>query len=133
MIAYNAAMIALKPYMRTERTLFEQAGGFIADAHTGVVGTDGSIHMIPLDILTYPVNLKKMWSMIENPVGIVFREAMDDWCLLIPENDTHKSWRILPVPKLTRAHDMHAARALAEKAIQCDFDIDDAVVREIGG
>ena len=76
---YEIVLNGLKPHFRTQRTLLEQSGGAILSATTAIVAYDSSLNLIPLDILSYPVNLKKMWYETKCPVAIVFREWMDDW------------------------------------------------------
>lgn len=130
--AYKTALQALRTFMRKEREengVFE-AGGTVMDATTMCVRSDGTYDAIPLDILSDPVNLKEMWCATTHSVAILFREWIYDWVVLIPNDDTLRIWSLVKMPG--RDHDMHRARALAERAIQCDFKISDARVYEIG-
>lgn len=126
--AYELALRALTPHLRSSRTPFEQAGGFIAEATTAIANANGSIDMIiPLDILCDPVNLKEMWNSSSFPVAILFRECMDDWYGLFPASIDFTTWYIVSMPG--RDHDMYRARALAERAIRADFDCPNGTVK----
>lgn len=124
--AYDLALKALRPHLRTRRTLFEEAGGFIADATTAIANADGTLEIIPLDILTYPVNLKKMWTNASFPIAILFREVMDDWYGLFPNDITLSSWALVRMPGCD--HDDRRAQHLAERAIRLDFNNPEATV-----
>jgi len=103
-------------------------GIVIMDAVTMVVGQDGNITEIPLDILSSSVNLQRMWSKTKDPIAIVFRECLDDWYAVIPCDATLQKWELRKIPG--KGHDLHRARALAERAIQSDFSLSDALVFE---
>ncbi len=125
---YEIVLTALKPHFRNQRTLFEQSGGAILSATTAVVAYDSSLNLIPLDILSYPVNLKKMWEETNNPVAIIFREWMDDWIGAFPRDNKLIDWDIICMPG--RDHDLYRAKQLFEKAIQCDFGLDKVNIYE---
>jgi hypothetical protein len=114
--AYDFALRAL----RSSRTDFEEAGGSLSDPTTAIANADGTLNMIPLDILSDPVNLKKMWSSASFPMAILFRELMDDWYALFPADIMHSSWNLMAMPGSD--HDMRRAQALAERAIRSDFN-----------
>lgn len=129
--AYTTALQALRTFMRKEREengVYE-AGGTVMAATTMCVRSDGTYDVIPLDILSYPVNLKDMWCATTNSVAILFREWIYDWVVLIPRDDTLRAWDLMAMPG--RDHDIHRAAALAEHAIQKDFKISDAQVHVI--
>lgn len=130
---YAIARSAVKTFMLQERERYgvQEAGGGVMNAHTICIGRDGSVDIIPLDIQTYPVNLKKMWEKMEDPIGFAFREWIYDWVFFYPKDSTLSEWFIVPLPG--RDHDVRRARALAEKAIQSDFKNDNAKVIELGG
>ncbi len=113
---------------RLQHSVSYMDGIVIMDAVTMVVGQDGNITEIPLDILSSSVNLQRMWSTTKDPIAIVFRECLDDWYAVIPRNDTLTMWEIQIIPG--KGHDLHRARALAERAIQSDFSLSDALVFE---
>lgn len=125
--AYELALRALKPHIRTSRTLFEEDGGGLADATTAIANMDGTLDMIPLDILSDPVNLKRMWSEATAPVAVLFREWMDDWYGLFPASIDFTSWYIVAMPG--RDHFMLRAVQLAEHAIRTDFKMPNATVQ----
>jgi len=124
--AYDLALRALRPHLRTRRTDFEEAGGGLSDATTAIANADGTLDIIPLDILSDPVNLKKMWKIASFPIAILFREEMDDWYGLFPADIILSSWNLVAMPG--RDHDVRRAKALAERAIQVDFDNPNAIV-----
>jgi len=123
---YEIVRNALLPRLR--HSVSYMVGIVIMDAVTMVVGKDGNITEIPLDILSSSVNLQRMWSTTKDPVAIVFRECMDDWYAVIPSDDSLTMWEIQIIPG--KGHDLHRARALAERAIQSDFNRSDALVFE---
>ncbi len=126
---YKIVLNSLKPYFRTQRTIFEQTGGEILSATTAIVANDSSLkNLIPLDILSDPVNLKKMWYETECPIAIVFRECMDDWIAAFPRDDKLIEWDIFCMPG--RSHDLHRSKQLFQKAIKCDFEIDMPIIYE---
>ena len=110
---YEIVLNALKPHFRTQRTLLEQSGGAILSATTAIVAYDSSLNLIPLDILSYPVNLKKMWYETKCPVAIVFREWMDDWIAAFPRDDKLVEWDIICMPG--RDHDLYRGKQLLKK------------------
>jgi hypothetical protein len=131
---YAIARSAVKKFMLLEREKYGviESGGTIMDAHTMCIGRDGTVDIIPLDILSDPVNLKKMWEKMQDPIGFAYREWIYDWVFLYPKEGSElKEWFVAQLP--WRDHDMHRARALAEKAVQCDFGFEDAKVSELGG
>lgn len=125
--AYELALRALRPHLRTSRTLFEEEGGGLADATTAIANMDGTLDSIPLDILSDSVNLKKMWSNAAAPVAILFRELMDDWYGLFPASIDFTTWYIIAMPGCD--HDIYRATALAERSIQLDFNMPNAKVQ----
>lgn len=124
--AYDFTLRALRPHIRLSRTDFEEIGGDLADPTTAIANADGSLNIIPLDILSDPVNLKKMWFSASFPIAIIFRELMDDWYALFPVDLTHSSWKLVVMPG--HDHDIHRAQALAERAIRSDFNNPTATV-----
>lgn len=128
---YKTSFNALRKFMISEREESGPlpAGGEIMSATTICVGADESIDIIPLHIQSYPVNLKKMWFAMNNPVAILFREWVYDWVALVPRDTTFREWNLIRMP--WRDHDMHRAQALAELVIRSDFGIEDAKVFEI--
>jgi hypothetical protein len=126
---YKIVLNSLKPHFRTQRTIFEQSGGEILSAATAIVAHDSSLkNLIPLDILSDPVNLKKMWYETKCPIAIVFRECMDDWIAAFPRDDKLIEWDIICMPG--RSHDLHRSKQLFQKAINCDFEIDTPIIYE---
>ena len=125
---YNVALSAIKPRLRTGISHLEYLGVGVLAGHTIVVGGDGSMEEVPLDIMSSPVNLEKMWKACRNPVAILFREMMDDWYAVIPRDESLLKWVIRPIPG--RDHCLYRARALAERAIQGDFHLESAIVSE---
>lgn len=91
----------------------------IADPTTAIANADGTLSIIPLDILSNYVNLKKMWNTASFPVAIVFRELMDDWYALFPLDPMFSTWRLTAMPGAD--HNMHRAKYLAEAALRGDF------------
>jgi hypothetical protein len=130
---YEIARSAVKKFMLEEREKYGvlDAGGGVMDAHTMCIGRDGVVDIIPLDILSDPVNLKKIWERMQDPIGFAFREWIYDWVFLYPKDNNLSEWFIVALPG--RDHDMYRARALAEKAVQCDFGFENAKVIELGG
>jgi hypothetical protein len=124
---YSVVFTAIRSKLRHEISYIESLGVGILSGHTSVVDSNGRLETIPLDIMCTPVNLKTMWKACAAPVGIVFREMMDDWYAVLPCDDTLAKWEIRKIPG--RGHDMHRGRALAERAIQCDFDLPNASVQ----
>jgi hypothetical protein len=125
--AYELALKALRPHLRTSRTLFEKDGGGLADATTAIANMDGTLDMIPLDILSDSVNLKRMWSNAVAPVAILFRELMDDWYGLFPASIDFTTWYIIAMPGCD--HDIYRATTLAERSIELDFNMPSATVQ----
>lgn len=125
--AYELALRALRPHLRTSRTLFEEDGGHLADATTAIANMDGTLDIIPLDILSDPVNLKRMWSEATAPVAVLFREWMDDWYGLFPASVDMSTWHIVAMPGSD--HFMLRAVQLAEHAIRNDFKMPNATVQ----
>ena len=93
----------------------------VADPTTAIVNADGTLNIIPLDILSDSVNLKKMWAAASFPIAIVFRELMDDWYALFPADLLYSTWKMVALPGSD--HDIPRARLLATTAISHDFGI----------
>ena len=106
----------------------ESMGLFTLEPTTAVVDTDGRLELIPLDILSSAVNLQTMWKACAAPVGIVFREMMDDWYAVVPVDANLLSWKIVNMPG--KDHMIYRARQLAERAIRSDFGLEMACVVE---
>lgn len=129
--AYKIASDIVMEFMNEQVKKYghQRAGGLEMDSHTICIGENGSTKIIPLDILSDPVDLKKMWMQVENPVAIAFREWIYDWYCLIPVDASLHEWNLFALKGCD--HNMVRARALAESAIRSDFGIDNAVVKEI--
>ena len=125
---YEIIQNALIPFTRTTIPRMESMGLFTLEPTTAVVNADGRLELVPLDILSSAVNLKKMWLACDAPVGIVFREMMDDWYAVVPVDATLLQWKIVNMPG--KDHMIYRARQLAERAIQSDFGVEMARVTE---
>jgi hypothetical protein len=113
---------ALIPFTRTTIPYNESIGLFTLEPTTAVVNADGRLELVPLDILSSAVNLKTMWLACDSPVGIVFREMIDDWYAVVPVDATLLSWKIVNMPG--KDHMIYRARQLAERAIRSDFGVE---------
>ena len=125
---YNIIQKALTPLTRSSIPYMESMGLYTFEATTAVVNADGRLELIPLDILSSAVNLQTMWAACAVPVGIVFREMMDDWYAVIPLDDALLQWKIVNMPG--KDHMIYRARQLAERAIRSDFGFEMATVIE---
>lgn len=125
--AYDLALKALRLHLRTVDTLSEDFDDYTAEATTAIVNADGTLDMIPLDILSEYVNIKKMWTDASFPIAILFREDMYDWYGLFPASVDLSAWNLVAMPG--RDHDIRRAVQLAERAIRSDFAIPTASVQ----
>jgi len=95
---------ALLPYIRPLNA-FEMAGGHCLDPYTGVVMPDGTVDLVPLDILT--VNVDSL--MAKKPLALVFTEVGYDWYVYDPVTKE--------ISMVGQGHNLMRARGLLEDLV----------------
>ena len=94
---------------------------------TAIANADGILNIMPLEILSDYVNLKKMWADASFPVAILFRETTDDWYGLFPAAIDFSVWHIIIMSG--NGDNILHAQTLAECAIRTNFNMQTAIVQ----
>jgi hypothetical protein len=96
---------------------------------TAIANADGTLNIIPLEILSDSVDLKKMWTVASFPVAILFRETTDNWYGLFPAAIDFSVWHIVVMSG--NDHDILHAQTLATHAIRNNFNVPTAIVQHL--